>query len=89
MRKNSLYNDELWANLEEAKFDFWQRHVHFYLPKGECVDMNGAISVAKKMMPNVQIIWTYAGNEMDTIYWIKNGEWVVGSLLKDLLHEIS
>ena len=53
--------------------------VEFHLPTGECVDMDGAIEVARMCLPTVHTIFTFAGSKRDTSYYRrKNGTWAVG-----------
>jgi len=42
--------------------------LELYLPEGEHCDMRGAISVGKSLMPDVVIIATYSGKDLDTTY---------------------
>lgn len=45
------------------------------VPAGDCVDMTGAIRVAKALMPNVAVIHTLCGGEVDTMYSRVGKEW--------------
>lgn len=45
------------------------------LPAGECCDMSAAIKFAKKILPGVTTISTYAGTVPDTEYRLYGQEW--------------
>lgn len=68
----STWSDELQCRWEcwSIPKDGWLR---LDLPSQNCCDMNGAIQVAKGLMPHVRVILTYSGGEMDTAY-IKIGK---------------
>jgi hypothetical protein len=47
------------------------------LPEMHCVDFNGALRFAKKLVSDVDFIETWSGERKDTCYGLdKNGFWV-------------
>lgn len=49
--------------------------VRFDFPKCECCNMTSTIGLAKKIMPDVVQVQTFAGGKQDTFYNKKNGFW--------------
>lgn len=49
--------------------------VYIALPDGNCCDMNGAIKLAKFMLPTVTSIKVFSGKKFDCEYRFKNGSW--------------
>lgn len=49
--------------------------INVYLFEGDCVDMNGCIKLCKLIIPSVQIIQTYSGRHLDTVYFLDGNEW--------------
>ncbi len=46
-----------------------------FLPADHCTDMCGVIHVAKSLMPEVSLIWTVAGEMLDTFYERRGEKW--------------
>lgn len=51
------------------------RTVAFYLPHGNCARFFGALDYAHSMLPNVDRIETYVGDNPSTFYFLKRGKW--------------
>lgn len=49
--------------------------VSMFFKDGNCCDMSGAIKLAKKILPTVRLINTYAIDIVGVKYCIKNGKW--------------
>jgi hypothetical protein len=48
------------------------------MPPSHCCDMTGAIRVARRLMPDVTMIESFAGGERDTAYQLQSsGAWRV------------
>lgn len=56
-------------------YDFAGRSGTAIFAKDNCCDMQGAIDVFTAIDPEVIQITTYAGNERDTQYTKRNGQW--------------
>src|SRR3954451_6899810 len=46
-----------------------------YMADGECCDMSGAIELFQGIDPAVRAINTFSGDEPDTMYFRRGGEW--------------
>lgn len=78
--KPYAYNDTLVCH-----FHGWrvvsENEIALDMPKLNCCDMRGAISIAEKIMPNVQRIYTFLDGVPDTEYRATNGKWTAHSYL--------
>lgn len=69
-----IWNETLICYL--SKVDIVDKNtVTFYLPKGQCTNMTGAIKLAKMLTPGVKTINTYSGKETDTKYVLRGKQW--------------
>lgn len=70
-----VFSDELvcnfyaWIVIEEGKLGL-------LMPKNNCCDMAGAISIAIKIMPEVRVIATFSACAIDVVYRLVDGDWV-------------
>jgi len=72
---DELYVPLLKCGLYAASFDFVLKRAALRLPFGNCTDMTGAISYVKAVMPDVEYIMTFSGEERDMSYYFHYGEW--------------
>lgn len=58
--------------------DAENKAVKFWMERGNCADMTGAIELASNAMPDVKFILTgYTDNTLDTCYFITDdGKWI-------------
>jgi hypothetical protein len=52
------------------------KSLYLYLPDGNCTDMNGCISIAKKLMPEVRSITVFEAEIPVHKYAIVNNKWI-------------
>ena len=69
------WNDDLRCHLKAIGLPDSDKVV-LYLAGDNCCDMNGAIALARSILPRVARIETFAGDEPDTFYVRSNrGKW--------------
>lgn len=56
-------------------YDFRSRVGVVNMPEGDCTDMTGAIRFFERMDQDVEMIQTYSGDDLDTVYVKRGGEW--------------
>lgn len=69
-----------WSDRLKCRWIRWETWgegiLALYIPKGECCDKRGAISVAKSLMPDVLIIVVHAGESIYTTYDRLEKKWI-------------
>lgn len=70
---------EAYSDTLQCHWRAWQvtgpRQLTLHLEACECASMNGAIKIAKLLMPNVNHIITFAGGVRDMQYFVEPGKW--------------
>lgn len=66
---------ELQCFVKSHSYDFESRTLTIWLYELECVDMSGAINLAKRIDPRARKIITRYNNRLDTTYVRKGGGW--------------
>lgn len=51
------------------KYDWTNRTGYLYMEEGHCADCTGCIDLFRKIDPEVATIFTYSGDNEDTVYW--------------------
>jgi hypothetical protein len=69
-----MFNETLICGLKNVDIED-KDTVTFYLTKGHCADMPGAIKIAQLLVPKVKLIKTFSGKEVDTRYVRKGKDW--------------
>jgi len=72
----------LQCNIEKLTYDFETKVVNFYLPQHNCTDMRGAITVAKRVSPDVQMINVYEDENLINIYLKIADKWTAQSFIR-------
>ena len=73
--KVARWSDDLMADVYGLKYDFGSRSGKLYMGRGCHCDMDGCINLFSRIDPSVQLIFTYSGEKMDTLYKRERGEW--------------
>lgn len=68
--------EELQCCLQSIQIDFKGKAVILHLMDGDCTDMNGAISLCSRILPDVDTIVTMSGEIPDTVYGRSAGTWI-------------
>lgn len=71
----------IWDDRLQCEWSRWEvigeYGLALYMADWHCCDMEGAIEAGKAVMPRVQVIRTYSGDDLDTTYQIApSGQWV-------------
>jgi len=68
---------ELQASVRFIGYDHGEKVGFVILDDDNCVDMNGCINLFRRIDRGVKAIYTFAGEEPDTAYYL-DGEWKPG-----------
>lgn len=72
------WNRDLECDVTGFSYSFDGREGLLFMAAESNCRMDGCVELFQKIDPNVQLITTFAANEADTVYYMKNGKWVSG-----------
>ena len=72
------YIDELKCSAEALHYNFVTRCGVIHLPEWHCTDMDGCIALFERIDPEVQLIRTFAGSRVGTVYTRRGEGWSSG-----------
>jgi hypothetical protein len=73
-QRTSAFSQELMCSWRQI-WPVDQKTIALMFEVGHCCDMRGVVAVATRLMPELDRIITFQGNEPDTEFRLLNGEW--------------
>ena len=70
-----VFDDRLLCEVNSIHYDFRRKIGGLELPDGHACDMRGCISMFEAIDRQVIAIVTFSGDERDTVYLRRDGEW--------------
>jgi hypothetical protein len=76
----NYFHDALMCAVKAIHYDFEEKTGYVFMPPRNHVNMSTCIKLFKYIDSRVQRILTFAGEQSDTAYVLKNDEWLAGSV---------
>lgn len=70
------FREDFQCDVVRVDYNFEREYGRAWLQEGENCDMNGCIAFFKAIDPAVKHIETFSGDQEDTVYMLRSGDWI-------------